>query len=138
MSPRMSKAKRTERETKDHITVLEYGLEESERELATLYAAKEKTELKANERANRLAARAHEHVKRTKAARALIAELDDYTDACVVKEQASQIVDILIASARSLSFETWLGSTRERPDDQLDGAKRRSPNTKRPFDTGRC
>jgi hypothetical protein len=40
----MSKTKRTERETKDHITVLEYALEEGERELATLYAAKEKTE----------------------------------------------------------------------------------------------
>jgi CBS domain containing-hemolysin-like protein len=79
--------------------------------------------LKANERANRLAARAHEHVKRTKAARAMIAELDVYTDACVVIGQATQIVDILLESARSLSFETWLGSTRERPDDQLDGAQ---------------
>jgi hypothetical protein len=119
----MSRAKRTERETKEHIAMLEYTAEKAERELTAMHEAKDKAEHVAREAADRLATRAHEHVRRVKAARALIAELDDFTDACVVKEQATQIVDILIASARDLSFETWIRSTRRGPDDSLDDAK---------------
>ncbi len=119
----MNKAKRTERETKDHITVLEYGLEEFERELRAMHEDKDKAKLAALEDANYLAARAHEHVKRVKAARALIAELDDFTDACVVKEQAGQIVDILIHSARDLSFHSWVKSSRQGPYDRYEDAK---------------
>jgi hypothetical protein len=119
----MSKAKRTERETEDHITVLEYAAEEAERKLIAAHEAKDTAERETKKRTDYLALRAHEHVKRTKAARALIAELDVYTDACVVIGQATQIVDILLESARDLSFHIWVGSTREGPDDRLDGAQ---------------
>jgi hypothetical protein len=121
----MSKAKRTEQQTKDHIAVLEYGLEERERELTTLHETMVETKRKELEKADFLAMRAHEHVKRVKAARALITELDDYTDACVVKEQAVNIVGILLESARRLSFEAWIRSTRQGPDpdDLFDDAK---------------
>jgi hypothetical protein len=119
----MSKAKRTERETKIHIDMLEYTAEKAERELTAMHEAKDRAERDAQKDADYLAARVHEHVKRVKAARALIAELDVYTDACVVKEQAANIVDILIQSARDLSFHTWVRSTRQGPDDKLDDAK---------------
>ena len=119
----MSKAKRTERETKDHIAMLEYSAEKAERELTAMHEAKDKAEREAENDADYLAMRVQEHVKRIKAARALIAELDDFTDAYVVKKQAGQIVDILIQSASDLSFHTWTRSTREGPDDGLDDAK---------------
>jgi hypothetical protein len=119
----MNKAKRTERETKDHIANLEYAAEKAERELIAMQEAKDKAERDAQKDADYLATRAHEHVKRVKAARALIAELDVYTDAGVVIEQAANIVDILIKSARDLSFQTWVRSTRQGPDDGLDDAK---------------
>jgi hypothetical protein len=118
----MNKAKRTDRETKDHIARLEYTAEKSERELTARYEAKDKAKRDAQE-ADYLAARAHENVKRVKAARALIAELDTDTDACVVIEQAANILDILSQSAVDLSFQTWVKSTRQGPDDRLDDAK---------------
>jgi hypothetical protein len=116
----MRKTKRTERETNDHIVMLEYTAEEAERELTAMHEAKAKADIEAQRDANYLAARTHEQVKRVKAARALIAELDVYTNAGVVKEQAGQIVDILIESARELAFHTWLKSTQEGPDDRCD------------------
>jgi hypothetical protein len=119
----MNKAKRTERETKDHIAVLEYSAEKAERELTAMHEAKDKAEREAQKEADYLVTRAHEHVKRVKAARALIAALDVYTDAGVVIEQAGQIVDILIQSASDLSFQAWVRSTREGPDDKFDDAK---------------
>jgi hypothetical protein len=119
----MSKAKRTERETKEHIAMLEYTAEMAERELTAMHEAKEKAQRDAKREADYLAMRAHEHVKRVKAAHALIAELDDFTDACVVKEQAANILDILSQSAVDLSFQTWVRSTRQGPDDRLDDAK---------------
>jgi hypothetical protein len=74
----MSKAKRTERETKIHIDMLEYTAEKAERELTAMHEAKDRAERDAQKDADYLAARVHEHVKRVKAARALIAELDVY------------------------------------------------------------
>jgi hypothetical protein len=119
----MNKAKRTERETKHHLANLEYTAERAERELTAMHEAKDKAERDAQEKAGYLAARAHENVKRVKAARALIAELDTDTDACVVIEQAANILDILSQSAVDLSFQTWVRSTRQGPDDRLDDAK---------------
>jgi hypothetical protein len=119
----MNKAKRTERETKDHIAMLEYSAEKAQRELTAMHEAKDKAEREAENDADYLAMRVQEHVKRIKAARALIAELDDFTDAYVVKKQAGQIVDILIQSASDLSFHTRTRSTREGPDDKFDDAK---------------
>jgi len=102
---------------------LEYGLEERERKLTAMHESTDKAERDAKREADYLATRAHEHVKRVKAARALIAELDDFTDACVVKEQAANIVDILIQGALDLSFQTWIRSSRQGPDDYQDDAK---------------
>jgi hypothetical protein len=64
----MSKAKRTARETKDHIAMLEYSAEKAERELTAMHEAKDKAERDAQKDADYLATRAHEHVKRVKAA----------------------------------------------------------------------
>jgi hypothetical protein len=115
----MSKTKRTERETKEHIAMLECTAEEAELKLIAAHEAKDKAECEAKKTANYLAMRAHEHVKRVKAARALIAELDVYTDAGVVIQQTTQIVDILLKGARDLSFQTWVRSEREGPNDHL-------------------
>jgi hypothetical protein len=106
----MSKAKRTERETKDHITMLEYIAEEAERKLRAMREAKAKADIEARRDADYLAKRAHEHVKRAKAARAFIAELDVHAGAGIVIQQTANIVDILIESASDLSFLTWMRS----------------------------
>jgi hypothetical protein len=116
----MSKTKRTEREIKDHIAMLEYSAEEAERKLTAMHEAKDKAERDAQKDADDLASCVNKHVKQVKAARALIAELDDFTDACVVKEQAGNIVDILVQGATGLAFHIWVRSTRQLPDDGPD------------------
>jgi hypothetical protein len=110
---------------KDHIASLEDDLEKAEQELADMHEAQAKAKRAMLDEADYLAARVQENVERVNAARVLIAELDDFTDAYVIKKQAGQIVDILVESARDLSLLTWRKSTRGVPYDRFaaPGAK---------------
>ena len=62
----MRKTKRTERETNDHIAMLEYTVEEAERELTAMCEAKVKADIEAQRDADYLAMRAHEHVSESR------------------------------------------------------------------------